>query len=150
MIDRPIDTPEQTARKAHKGEKRNWWEDYINHIERVVSHMDTDTERSVARLHDVLEKKDIEMFKLNIMKIYWPEIYVPLLAITHREQEPYKDYIHRVTKSQVAIKVKIRDMYDNLNDSPSPNARQKYLTWLPYLLQFYEWWDIEIDLWLLI
>ena len=45
----------QIAKKAHSKQVDKAGKDYILHPMKVASYMDTDTEKAVAYLHDVLE-----------------------------------------------------------------------------------------------
>ena len=81
--------------------------------------MKTDVERVVAVLHDVLE--DTDATPEDIEKEFplgHPDhdvIYNALRAITKFPNEKYADYIDRVTKYPVAVRVKIEDIKDNIS-----------------------------------
>lgn len=55
----------QIAKKAHAGQVDKAGNDYILHPMTVASYMDTDTEKAVAYLHDVLEDTNITVDQLR-------------------------------------------------------------------------------------
>ena len=87
--------------------------DYILHPMKVASYMDTDTEKAVAYLHDVLEDTDVTEDELRNM--FPNEIVDGVITLTHRKDESYFEYISRVSTSKLAKKVKIADLLHNLD-----------------------------------
>ncbi len=79
--------------------------------------MKTLSEKKVALLHDVVEDTsltfpDIGMAELDISTVEMEA----LKALTKYKDIKYEDYIQKqVVKSQIAIKVKLADLEDNLN-----------------------------------
>ena len=103
----------QVAKEAHAGQVDKAGKDYIFHPMTVASYMDTDTEKAVAYLHDVLEDTDVTVDALR--KIFPNEIVDTLITLTHRKDESYFEYIQRVSKSKLAKKVKVADLLHNLD-----------------------------------
>ena len=103
----------QIAQKAHAGQVDKAGKDYILHPMTVASYMDTDTEKTIAYLHDVLEDTDVTVDALR--KIFPNEIEDTLITLTHRKDESYFEYIQRVSKSKLAKKVKVADLLHNLD-----------------------------------
>ena len=103
----------QIAQKAHAGQVDKAGKDYILHPMTVASYMDTDTEKAIAYLHDVLEDTDVTVDELR--KIFPNEIVDTLITLTHRKDESYFEYIQRVSKSKLAKKVKVADLLHNLD-----------------------------------
>ena len=103
----------QIAQKAHAGQVDKAGKDYILHPMTVASYMDTDTEKTIAYLHDVLEDTDVTVDALR--KIFPNEIVDTLITLTHRKDESYFEYIQRVSKSKLAKKVKVADLLHNLD-----------------------------------
>ena len=93
----------QIAQKAHAGQVDKAGKDYILHPMTVASYMDTDIEKTIAYLHDVLEDTDVTVDALR--KIFPNEIVDTLITLTHRKDESYFEYIQRVSKSKLAKKV---------------------------------------------
>ena len=56
----------QIAKKAHSKQVDKAGKDYILHPMKVASYMDTDTEKAVAYLHDVLEDTNVTEDELRI------------------------------------------------------------------------------------
>ena len=77
----------QIAQKAHAGQVDKAGKDYILHPMTVASYMDTDTEKTIAYLHDVLEDTDVTVVALR--KIFPNEIVDTLITLTHRKDESY-------------------------------------------------------------
>ena len=87
-------------------------EPYILHPIRVMLSMSTPTERAVAILHDVLEDTNADVQSLR--DVGCPETVVDaVIAITKVKGESYKDYLLRVSKNKIAVKVKRADISDN-------------------------------------
>lgn len=114
---------------------------YITHPLAVMEMMDTEEEKILAVLHDVL--KHNERFRFPIWhKPYSPEnskmiqkIWAGLQVLTKEEHESYDKYIHYISLNKLATKVKIADIIHNLFCSPSEEDKQKYLKALPILLK---------------
>lgn len=71
--------------------------------------MDTDIEKAVAYLHDVLEDTNVTVYELRNM--FLNEILDGVITLTHRKDESYFEYISRVSTSKLAKKVKAADLY---------------------------------------
>ena len=103
----------QIAKKAHSKQVDKAGKDYILHPMKVASYMDTDTEKAVAYLHDVLEDTNVTEDELRNM--FPNEIVDGVITLTHRKDESYFEYISRVSTSKLAKKVKIADLLHNLD-----------------------------------
>jgi (p)ppGpp synthase/HD superfamily hydrolase len=88
---------------------------YAAHPEFVASQMDTDTERAVAWLHDVVEDTSVTLADLK--QVFPREITDAVDAITKRADEAYDSYIARVKNNPVARKVKLADLRHNMDTS---------------------------------
>lgn len=78
-----------------------------------ASCMDTDIEKAVAYLHDVLEDTNVTVDELRNM--FSNEIVDGVITLTHRKDESYFEYISRVSTSKLAKKVKAADLLHNLD-----------------------------------
>lgn len=103
----------QIAQKVHAGQVDKAGKDYILHPMTVASYMDTDIEKAIAYLHDVLEDTDVTVDALR--EIFPNEIVDTLITLTHRKDESYFEYIQKVSKSKLAKKVKVADLLHNLD-----------------------------------
>lgn len=98
----------------------------------------------VCLLHDVIEDTDITIddisyvYGLTDLRTYFDDfIKVPLLKITHKKNEDYKDYIFRCMEHPISALVKMIDLNDNLNilslislDDKKFNRCINYLTYI--------------------
>ena len=103
----------QIAQKAHVGQVDKAGKDYIFHPITVSSYMGTDTEKAIAYLHDVLE--DTNVTADDLRTIFSNEIVDTVIILTHRKDESYFEYIQRVSKSNLAKKIKVADLLHNLD-----------------------------------
>ena len=74
----------------------------------------TDDERIVALLHDVVEDSDWTM-KALAAEGFPPHIVDAIGCLTHREGESYDAFICRVLTSPLAARVKVLDIEDNMD-----------------------------------
>lgn len=112
------------AKLHHKWQTRRWWEDYINHPIRVADAMETDLEKCVAVLHDIMEDCDVSLRML--IEEFWPEIAWSVAQLTKVEWVDYLDYIANISKDELCTKVKKADISDNLGDTPTDKQKMKY------------------------
>lgn len=96
---------------------------YILHCLSVMNKMSTVKQKIVAVLHDVVEDTNTTLDDL----LRWgmsQEIVDAIDAITRRKDEPYRDYINRLAKNELAKVVKIADLEDNMDLSRIPNLTE--------------------------
>ena len=126
----------ELALKYHKGQIKNGTgEEFILHVLRVMIKMDSEDEKISAVLHDMIEKSNCT---LDILKEqgFSNKIINTVDALSKRKGEDYSDYIKRVKKDPIAVKVKIADLEDNMDirnikditsiDIEKMNRRKKY------------------------
>jgi (p)ppGpp synthase/HD superfamily hydrolase len=114
------------ALRAHTGAIDKAGRAYILHPLRIMAKMATDTEMSVALLHDVIEDSDITADDLLAEGI--PEqVVTAVLCLTIQADESYQDFVLRASQNPVARKVKIADIEDNLNVLRIRNLTEKDL-----------------------
>jgi len=68
----------------------------------------------VALFHDVVEERYFDLDKLVELIFLSQEQKEALFAITRKPEEKYFDYIERLKTNEMAIKVKLADLYDNI------------------------------------
>lgn len=105
------------AAEAHNGQLDKAGHDYILHPLRVMLKMETEEERIVAVLHDVLE--DTTTTEEQIVSIFGQDILEGVKSVTRIEKpvkEIYFDYIRRAKLHPIGKKVKIADLQDNMSD----------------------------------
>jgi (p)ppGpp synthase/HD superfamily hydrolase len=103
------------AARAHRGQRYSSpeAEPYIFHPLRVMLCFAHPTDQVVAVLHDAVEDTDIELRDLAEAG-YLPEIVAAIDCLTHRAHESYEDYIERVATNEIARRVKVVDLQENL------------------------------------
>ncbi len=120
------------AATKHQGHKRKNGDNYIIHPIRVSPEVFTENQKCIALLHDTLE--DTETTYDELKETFGVEIAHSVLVLTKTENETYEEYIERVKTNPDATAVKIADIADNLNDSPSANAIKKSANAITHLL----------------
>lgn len=114
------------AVKGHKGKRDKAGEPYILHPLRVMIQMDSEEEKIVAILHDVIEDTSCSIEDLR-RSGYKEEILEALDAVTRREKESYPRFIKRASKNPLARRVKKADLEDNMNLSRLKELTQRDL-----------------------
>lgn len=107
------------ATQAHKGQKDLAGVDYIKHPKKVASFLNSDEEKAVAYLHDVLE--DTYITEKDLLQMGIPnDIIIAVKVLTKEKCEPYTKYIERIKENKLACKVKIADLKHNMDLSRIP------------------------------
>ena len=103
------------AARAHRGQRYPSpdGEPYIFHVLRVMLSFEEPAHQIVAVLHDAVEDSNLELQDLEDAG-YPAEIVTAIDAITHRDEESYESYIERVAINEVARRVKLVDLQENL------------------------------------
>jgi len=144
------------ASEAHAGQFDKAGMPYILHPLRVAAACDTEPEKVVAVLHDVVEDTHVEM--QDIYYDFGDKIGAGVEAMTKLEKiggksERYRDYLDRVRDNPLAWKVKLKDMEDNslperlrlLSVEKQVRLAAKYARGRHYLLTG-EWYEsAELD-----
>lgn len=100
------------AKAAHSGQKDKAGKDYFLHPCAVADMLNTDNEKIVALLHDVVEDTEITIDHLK-KEGFEVKVIEAVEAITKRPGEKYNEYIARVKGNALATAVKIADMTHN-------------------------------------
>jgi len=96
----------------------------IVHATRIAAAVE-DRLKPIAFLHDVVEDTNITLEDLK--QEGFPSYIIDAVdLLTHRENEPNMVYWKRILTNKDAIRVKLTDINDNINDAPSEHARKKY------------------------
>jgi (p)ppGpp synthase/HD superfamily hydrolase len=102
------------AVQAHRGQKDRNGRPYILHPISVMGKVDTETEKIVAILHDVVEDTDWTFDKLK--KEGFPqEIIDALDGVTKRDGEEYEHFVNRSAKNPISRRIKLADLQDNMD-----------------------------------
>jgi len=117
-----LDRAIEIALDAHAGDRDKAGETYIRHPLRVMQAMDTETERIVAVLHDVVE--DSHYTLAEIEEEFGKEVRDAVDCLTKNEEkretmdsETYylEEFIPKAADNDIARKVKRVDIQDNLD-----------------------------------
>lgn len=112
MINRAL----EIACKAHYGQVDKGGNPYIFHPVRVALNCNTQQEKIVALLHDVVEDTPITIEDLR-MAGFTNDTIEAIKCLTKIKGEEYGDLIKRVSMNKIAIQVKIQDLKDNMDVS---------------------------------
>lgn len=114
---------EYVAGMAHSGQVDKAGVDYIQHPITVASLVEGENEKVCALLHDVMEDTEFPESALRIL--FGDEIVDTLLLLTHRDGESYEEYIEKISKSELATRVKIADLTHNSDLTRLKNVTEK-------------------------
>ena len=87
---------------------------YILHPLRLMARAQTDDERIVALLHDVVEDSNWTLDALRA-EGFPPHIMDAMGRLTSQDGESYDDFISRVLANPLAVRVKLLDIEDNMD-----------------------------------
>lgn len=97
---------------AHRNQVDKSGLPYVFHPFHLAEQMDSEEAVLVALLHDVAEDTDYTLQDMRVMG--FPESVLEALnLLTHREGEPYMDYIARIKTNPLARQVKLADLRHN-------------------------------------
>ena len=123
-LDHWIAQAQAIAIQAHEGQKRTDGSSYINHPKRVADAVEARL-KPIAWLHDVVE--DTRVTLEDLKKVGFPLYIIEAVdLLTHRKGEPNLSYWGKIKTNPDALAVKLADINDNVNDTPSEYAKQKY------------------------
>lgn len=121
-----FDSALSIAKKAHKGQYDKAGVDYIEHPLFVASLVDTQEEKAVALLHDVLEDSPYTAEELILAGL--PETVVSAVQIlTKKKGQDYQQYLELVKSSPIARRVKLADLKHNSDLSRLATVTEKDL-----------------------
>ncbi|MGY3214486.1 HD domain-containing protein [Mucilaginibacter sp. HD30] len=111
----------EIAQKAHAGQLDKAGRDYIQHPLRVMNKVRTEEEKMVALLHDVLE--DSEQTLAGLVAAGFPAAVCRAVErLTRPQGQSYQDYISAIKQDQLATRVKLADLEDNMDLSRLPGG----------------------------
>ena len=118
-----IEEARRLAMEFHDGQVDKAGVEYIKHPDYVAEHVETDAEKIVAYLHDILE--DTECPRATIKKMFGDEILEAVIAMTHIKGEDYFDYVRRAAQNPISRNVKKADLTHNMMIERIPNPTRK-------------------------
>jgi (p)ppGpp synthase/HD superfamily hydrolase len=112
------------AAEAHRGQSEKAGNPYILHPLRVMFRLESENDRIVGVLHDVIEDTRFTLIDLRAMG--YPEPLLQALdCLTRRETETYEEFITRVRTNPLASRVKLADLEDNMDVRRLPALSEK-------------------------
>ena len=127
----------EIATKSHEGATDKYGVPYINHVTRVMNMGQTDNEKIVGVLHDVIEDTQWTFEDLE-KEGFSKEVIDALKCVTKTsEDEDYAEFITRVKINPLAVKVKLNDLTDNLDVKRMPEVLESDLKRLNKYLRAY-------------
>ena len=100
------------ATEAHSGQFDKAGVDYIEHPIYVASQVDTEEEKAVALLHDVIEDSPFTAEELLLAGL--PETVVAAVQILSKKKgQDYQTYLENVKSNPLARVVKLADLKHN-------------------------------------
>ena len=119
-----VDLALSIARKAHEGQLDKAGVDYIEHPIYVASQVDTEEEKAVALLHDVIE--DSPVSAEGLLQAGLPETVVTAVQVlTKKKEQDYQTYLETVKKNPLARVVKLSDLKHNSDLSRLSSITEK-------------------------
>jgi hypothetical protein len=102
------------AAKAHSGQVDKGGNPYILHPLRVMMNCESEAAKICAALHDTIEDTITTLDDLKEQG-FSDEIITALDCLTKREGESYDDFISRILHNEIACRVKLADLTDNMD-----------------------------------
>ena len=119
-----VDLALSIARKAHEGQLDKAGVNYIEHPIYVASQVDTEEEKAVALLHDVIE--DSPVSAEGLLQAGLPETVVTAVQVlTKNKEQDYQTYLETVKKNPLARVVKLADLKHNSDLSRLSSITEK-------------------------
>lgn len=119
-----VDLALSIATQAHEGQLDKAGVDYIEHPIYVASQVDTEEEKAVALLHDVIEDSPVSAEEL--LQAGLPETVVTAVQVlTKKKEQDYQTYLETVKKNPLARVVKLADLKHNSNLSRLSSITEK-------------------------
>lgn len=104
----------QIAIEAHQGQTDRAGASYILHLIRVMNAGQTKNEKIYGILHDLVEDTPWTFEALR-KEGFSEEVISTLVCVTKQPNEPYTQFIERIKKNSLAVKVKLNDLKDNMD-----------------------------------
>ncbi|TPI14117.1 HD domain-containing protein [Mesorhizobium sp. B4-1-3] len=102
------------AEHAHSGQNDKTGRPYIEHLRRVADAVETLDEKTVAYLHDVIEKGEGWTLERLEQAGFSSSVVAAVDALTTRMDESEQGFICRAASNPLARSVKEADLKDNL------------------------------------
>lgn len=100
------------ATEAHAGQVDKAGAPYILHPLRLMLRMQTNDERIVAVLHDVVEDSHWNLDNLRA-EGFSEQVVLAIDSVTRRDSETYGDFVLRAGRDSIGRRVKLANLEDN-------------------------------------
>ena len=118
----------EIAASAHSEQKDKGGSPYILHPIRVMMSLNTEEEKIVGVLHDVVEDSEDWDFDRLREQGFAEDIISALMSVTKQsDAENYGAFIERAGRNQIGRNVKIADLKDNLDVTRMGTLKEKDL-----------------------
>jgi (p)ppGpp synthase/HD superfamily hydrolase len=114
----------EIAVESHKNQKQKDGTPYALHPIRLSMSLQTEEEKIVAMLHDVVEDTDWT-FEDLVGEGFSEHVIEALRLLTHTDGSPYEEYIERLSSNTLAKAVKKADLTDNMDLKRIPEPTEK-------------------------
>lgn len=115
------------AYRAHHGQVDKGGIPYIFHPYHLAEQMPDEYTTCVALLHDVVEDTDVTLDEIR--GIFPKEVADAVAVMTHGKDEPYLDYVRRVSLDPIAKVVKLADLRHNSDQTRLEGASEATLAY---------------------
>ena len=116
------------AAEAHSYQyRRDGVTPYINHPKAVADSLAGESDQVIAAalLHDVLE--DTKLTEQDLRELDIDDAVIEAVKLlTKGDDQPYEEYLQKILTNEIALKVKLADIKNNLSDSPTAKQVAKY------------------------
>jgi (p)ppGpp synthase/HD superfamily hydrolase len=117
------------AAEAHAGQVNKAGEPYVLHPLRVMLNLDSEAERIVGALHDVVEKNPQWTFGALRSEGFSDTVIAAIDSVTRRGDEEYDAFVLRSAANEIGRSVKFADLSDNMNlvrtKTPGPDDHEQ-------------------------
>ena len=121
-----LDRAIELAKQHHEGQTDKAGKPYIEHPLRVMNQVESEEEKIVAVLHDIVEDTNISLNDLR-NEGFSEEVVSAVECLTKQDGENYDSYIERISFNPLAVKIKLADLEDNRDLTRLPQVTDKDL-----------------------
>ena len=114
----------ELATEHHEGQTDKAGKPYIEHPLRLMNQVESEDEKIVAVLHDIVEDTDMSLDDLRD-EGFSEEVLSAIECVTKQDDEDYDSFIERISFNPLAVKVKLADLEDNMDLSRLPEVTDK-------------------------
>ncbi|MFV0555776.1 MAG: GTP pyrophosphokinase [Lactovum sp.] len=116
----------EIAKKAHQDQVDKAGKAYIEHLKTLASHVETEDEKILAYLHDLIEDTSWTLKDLREEGLA-EELILSLDLLTKRQGQDYFIYLKNIKKNQLARTIKLVDLKHNSDLSRLDQVTEKDL-----------------------